>query len=265
MTRHPDRDLSPLSCFFLDPRADIAAAHLTDRHVCSQCNALGRLWTQIGRILGIDMAGHPRQRGAYPDRPLTLAGSWAMISSANWDWFCAYTTWVFVEYRRRFGGAEGRDHLSRDYVAWVWDQIAALDLTPQPGPLTIPPIRGVTAWLGPGQRAYRPSAWEAARISQRVYAGLSPFPDPVEESLLKLAAAVAAVDARRYDREWRRGVLSSWPRALSLMPSHPVIKALDEAICSGASGADIRSYMLVDPVLDELGRVPPADEVVGAA
>jgi hypothetical protein len=240
-----DRHLSPLSCFYLDPNPRIAASWLEDHHVHSQAHALGRLWTQIARDLGVDLTDHPRPRGAYPDRPLTLAGSWAMMTAGNWFWFCAYTTWVYAEYRSRYPGRG--DHASRGYVSWCWDSMVALNLTPPPGPLTIPPVRGVTAWLPDGQAPHRfASQREAARITRRVYAALPPFPTPAEEALEALADAVDA-HHQDYGVRWRESVLKNPRLAYSLMPSHPVIAAMYRAIDTGASEADLAAFMLPPP------------------
>lgn len=239
------RTFDTLTCFYLDSHPRVAAQLLTDRHICSQAHALGRLWTQIARELGLDLTAHPREKGAYPDSRLSIAGVWAMITSENWAWFRAYSTWVFCEYRLRYGAGE-RDHQSREYVDWVWREIDRLDLSPQPGPLTIPPIRGLTCDLPPGRQAYRPSSWEAMQACKRIYRGLPPLQTPLEEALLRLAAAVAATDSERYDRDWRASVLRYPEQAIRLMPTHPVIRALSCALSEGADHQTLRVYLLLE-------------------
>ena len=126
----------PLSTWMLDPHPRASARVLRDSQLRYQAHALGRSWTQLARQLEVDLTTHPREKGPYPDEPLSNAGCWALATGANFSWWGAYTTWVFAEFRRRFGG----EHASRDYCSWALTEIVAARKAPSGGPLTLPGV-----------------------------------------------------------------------------------------------------------------------------
>ena len=224
-------DLSPLSCFYLDPHPKVAAGWLTVHHLRSQAHALGRTWCQIARELEVDLGDHPRSRGAYPDRPLTLAGSWAMATQENWHWFAAYTAWVYRLYER----STGRSHGSRAYVEWCWDALDAADVWVSPGPLTVPPIRGLAAGVLTEQAA-------VLKAARRVYAGLPPLETAAEAALWRLSAETNR-RRHRWDDARLKALLAAPDRAAVLMPSHPVVKALLAALEAGATLDEVAGHL----------------------
>lgn len=129
------RDLHPMSVFLVDADAWEAARALADVHVCSQARALQIETYQIALRTGADLTGFPRAAGHYPQRPLSLAGSWAVATSANWLWWSNYTLAVLTEYTHRYE----RRHLAEDRVWWLFDRMGA---PAAPGKLWPPPVPG---------------------------------------------------------------------------------------------------------------------------
>ena len=227
------RLLSPLTFFFLDPLPREAARLLTSAHITSQGRALGIAWTQIARELGVDLSNHPREKGAYPDRPLTLAGNWALATRANWTWFQDYTTWIFAEDCKRRERRTGKrtEHKSRDYTAWCRRQLEGLG--PVDGDLTTPPVPGFNPVLPLDVR-------EAARFCLANYGPTAGEPEmddgpdlSTDEQLLVALSKAVAGDPGRWDAGRLSWLVSSPHRAISLMSGHPVVIALSAAMSAG--------------------------------
>jgi len=218
-----DRALSPRAYFYLDTNPRHAALWLSGRHLTAECRAMGVFFTNVASMIGCDMTSHPRDGGAYKETPLTLAGCWAVTTDANWAWYSAYATWLFVAYRERYG----KEHRSRDYVDWARNAIGE-DLPPA-GPLTCPPV--------PGHPGGTLSTEEAAALCRRWYvAQTRPQPGTCGREDAELMSALEnAVRAEpgRWDAPRIKAVLRTPGRAIDLMPDSPVIRAITACLMAG--------------------------------
>ena len=250
----PTRNLEPMSVFFLSTRSVQAARLLSNRHITSQCRALGQVMVQIARDAGLDVSELPRREGPYDETELLTAGMWATESSLNYRWFVNYTGEVFAQYRWRFGqkrfdaGKKAQpEHASQGYCEWCWEQMQEQGITPawRSEGFTAPPVPGVGDDLTVDAPQNMETWKQVAEMSYRLYQGFSPVPpDQLEEALLRLGAAVTA---HPRSMEWMEGLLER-PALLALMHvNHPVVKAWKAAHNAGAHLDAIRACVRSHP------------------